>query len=112
MVEDRARTIDDLIVPHPSFTLRDIATFEVLDPRITEKEEQNIEGDTPIDDKMIPMIRDVIDSYLQSSTPILNSFYRIFPVPFSTVSLLVAVNRATMAFDSLLSLQQANCGVT
>ena len=99
-MEDHAPTIDDLIIPHPSFELRDIVTFELLDPTITEQEEAVAEGASSIDDSMIPEIREIVDSYVNSSTPIPSSYSNLFSVLSSLFDLWLATSRTTMVVHS------------
>lgn len=80
VLEDHAPTIDHLIIPHPSFRLQDIVTFEMVDPRITERGERITECDTSVDDSMIPEIQNSISSYVYESLPIPSLYSKLFPV--------------------------------
>ncbi len=80
VLEDHAPTIDHLIIPHPSFRLQDIVTFEMVDPRITERGERVTECDTSVDDSMIPEIQNSISSYVYESLPIPSLYSKLFPV--------------------------------
>ena len=55
-------------------------TFEMVDPRITERGERVTECDTSVDDSMIPEIQNSISSYVYESLPIPRLYSKLFPV--------------------------------
>ena len=87
-------------------------TYEMLDPRITEKKEQVADCDASVDDSIIPEIRDRIDSYLLSSIPIPSSYFKLFPVLVLLSHLWLATNRTAMVVHSHISIHKSNYSIT